>query len=269
MSKIEVTSKMPQDIAKGLQDSRYERVGGTIRDRESKQTLAWLREAYEIGAPIASDVLSLAASGSAQANPLNLAISTMQFALIMKQLNLIEQQLKQVQEVLNIIDYKIDLAFYANFRAALALANNSFTMTSSETRRICAMQAISRFLEAEHHYTHLVATEIANGSQVADDYLTTLCLAYVTEVKCYLELEELDTAHHRMQEGLAVLKPYFERHINTLLTSNPAAYLHPSLKDQIDLRRLTKVYQWLNPGMDETAMFESQRENLFELANTS
>lgn len=102
---------------------------------------------------------------------------------------------------------------------------------------------------------------------MADDYLTTLYLAYVTEVRCYLELEELDTAHQRLQEGLRALKPRFEKHMNTLLTSNPAAYLHPSLKNQIDLKRLTRVYRWLHPGMDEAAMFEAQRENLFKLAS--
>jgi len=31
-----------------------------------------------------------------------------------------------------------------------------------------AMQAINRFLEAEHHYTKLTDIEIGNGSQVAD-----------------------------------------------------------------------------------------------------
>jgi hypothetical protein len=264
MGKIDVTSEMPQRLANGLKDGRYERVGGAICDVESKQILAWLREASEIGAPIVSEFLSQTTSISTQACPLNLAVSTMGFALVMKRLNSIEQQLKQAQEDLNEIDYKIDLSFYANFRAALDLATNTFTMAHPETRRVSALHAINRFLEAEHQYTNLVDTEIANGSQVADDYLTTLYLAYVTEVRCYLELEELDTAHQRMQEGLSVLKPRFEKHIDTLLTSNPAAYLHPSLKDRIDLKRLTRVCRWLNPGMDEAAMFEAQRENLFK-----
>ena len=32
------------------------------------------------------------------------------------------------------------------------------------------------------------------------------------------------------------------------------------------LKRLTKVYQWLEPGLDESDVFEMQRENLFRLA---
>jgi hypothetical protein len=169
-----------------------------------------------------TNVLALS-SVSAVSSVLNLAVSTMGFIIVLKRLGVIEQQLEQAQEMLRAIDYKIDLSFYANFRAALNLARNAFTMTNSETRKMSAMQAINRFLEAEQHYAELTDREIGNGSQVADKYLSTLCLAYVTEVRCYLELEELDTAHRRLQEGVAALRPRFEKHINTLLTSNPAA----------------------------------------------
>lgn len=139
MSKIDVTSEMPKQLAKGLQDGRYERVGGAICDVESKQILAWLREASELGESIVSEFLSQTASVATQASPLNLAISTMGFALVIKRLNSIEQQLKQAQERLNDIDYKIDLSFYANFRAALDLATNAFTMTNLETRRVSTL----------------------------------------------------------------------------------------------------------------------------------
>jgi hypothetical protein len=82
-----------------------------------------------------------------------------------------------------------------------------------------------------------------------------------------LELEELGTAQQRLIEGLKVLKPRYQKHVETLLTSNPAAYLHPKLKDEIDLSRLTRVYHWIDPAIkNEMDVFELQRENLFELA---
>ena len=265
MSIIDVTFDIPEIIAQGLSNGTYERVGGVVREIGSKQVVGWLREIYEKSDPVLSNILGLS-SVSAVSSTLNLAVSTMGFIVVLKRLGIIEQQLEKAQEVLRTIDYKIDLSFYANFRAALDLAFNAFTMTNSETRKMSAMQAINRFLEAEHHYTKLTDIEIGNGSQVADEYLSTLCLAHVTEVRCYLELEELDTARRRLQEGAAALRPRFEKHINTLLTSNPAAYLHPSLKEQVGLKRLTKVYQWLKPGLDESDVFEMQRENLFNLA---
>ena len=45
----------------------------------------------------------------------------MGFIVVLKRLGVIEQRLEQAQEVLQTIDYKIDLSFYANFRAALDL----------------------------------------------------------------------------------------------------------------------------------------------------
>lgn len=47
----------------------------------------------------------------------------------MQRLKELEQRLQQAQEILNKINRKIDLGFYANFRAAIALAVNAFTMS--------------------------------------------------------------------------------------------------------------------------------------------
>lgn len=265
MSDIHATFEIPAHIEQGLQNGTYERVGGVVRQVDSKQIVGWLREVHETGEPVLSEILSLSSVG-AVSSTLNLAISTMGFAVVLHRLKGIEKQLELAQEALDAIGYKIDLSFYANFQAALDLALNAFTMSNPETRRMSAMQAINRFLEAEHHYTKLVDIEINNGSQVADEYLATLSLAYVTEVRCYLELEEIGTAFRRLQDGIKELRPRFQKHITTLLTSNPAAYLHPSLNEEIDLKRLTKVYQWLTPGVDEGQVFESLREDLFNLA---
>lgn len=265
MSSPTVSIDLPPEIAERLERGVYERLGGAIREVDTGQIIAFLREAYGLGEPIVSELLSLSAT-PANANALNLALTTMQFAIVMKRLETIEAHLRRAQKLLESISYKLDLSFYANFRAALGLAANAFTMADPQTRRVSALQAINRFLEAEHHYTDLADVEIANRSQVADDYLATLCLAYVTEVRCYLELNELDTALQRLGEGIAALRPRFEAHTRTLLTGNPAAYLHPGLKGRVDLARLAAVYRWLEPGMDDNAVFEAQRENLFSLA---
>lgn len=268
---LDVTFDVPGEILQGLSNGSYERIGGVVRETGSKQVVTWLRDNGKSNSLLSnsSDFFSATAAVSNLANVasiLNFSVSTMGFLIVLNRLGAIKQQLEQAQEVLRVIDYKIDLSFYANFCAAIDLAMNAFTMTNSQTRKISAMQAINRFLEAEHHYTKLMDIEIDNGSQVADEYLSILCLAYVTEARCYLELEELDTARRRLQEGSSALRPRFQKHINTLLTSNPAAYLHPSLNEQVGLKRLTKIYQWLNPGLDESDVFEMQRGNLFNLA---
>ncbi|MDB9373668.1 hypothetical protein [Nodularia sphaerocarpa] len=200
------------------------------------------------------------------ASVLNLGVSVMGFAVIAQRLQEIEQQLKQAQELLNKIDRKIDLSFYANFRAAIELAINAFTMTKPENRRSSALQAINRFLEAEHIYTEYTDREIEQKSQIADEFLLTLSLAYLAEARCYLELEEHETALRRFQEGARVIRSRIHKYVEILLTSNPAAYLQPEFKDVISLRRITQIYQWIDPNLDENAVFDLQRENLFKMA---
>ena len=265
MSLIQTTLAVPEHIAAGLQSGLFERIGGVVRYVDSKQVVGWLREAGETGKPVMSEALSLS-SVAAASSSLNLAISTMGFVVVLHRLKGIEKQLGASHEALEAIGDKIDLSFYANFRAAIDLAMNAFTMANAETRKMSALQAINRLIEAEHHYTQLVDIEIAKGSQAAEHCLATLGLSYVAEARCYLELEEIDTARRCLQEGASALRPRYQKHINTLLTPNPVVYLHPSLKEQIDLKRLTKIYQWFTPGINESDVFEMQRENFFKLA---
>lgn len=199
------------------------------------------------------------------ASILNLGVSAIGFTIIAQRLNELEQRLQKAQELLSKIDRKIDLGFYARFRAALDLAVNAFTMVKPENRRSSALGAINLFLEAEHIYTDFVDVELAQKSQIADEYLLTLSLAYIAEARCYLELGEWDTALRRFQEGSEKIRSRMVQLIELLLTSNPAAYLHPQFKGKIDLQGLTKIYRWLDPTLNETAVFELQRDNLFSL----
>ena len=265
MNTVEATFVIPEWISRGLLKGELERIGGVIRKTGDKTIVTWLREVKPMKPSNLSSIPSLSPVGSVS-SILNLGVTTMGFAIVLQQLSVIEKGLDKAQQVINEVDEKIDLSIYANFRAAIDLAINAFTMANSESRKVSAMHAINRFLEAEHQYTKLADMEIAKGSQIAYDYLSTLCLAFITEVRCYLELEELDTARLRLQEGAAVLRPRFTTLVNTLLTSNPAAYLHPALKEQIGLKRLTKVFQWMTPGIEDSDVFEMQRENLFKLA---
>ena len=290
---IQVTYALASWVVKGLQDGTFERVGGVIRDVTSKKIVTWLRDSNSV----APSVISVASEGfsdvnqrldgvenqidslgqtlqgsqsilqvSTAASILNLGVSVMGFAVIAQRLNEIENQLKQAQELLNKINRKIDMSFYANFRAGIELAINGFTMTKIENRRSSALQAINRFLEAEHIYKDYTVNELSQKSQIIDKYILTLSLAYIAEARCYLELEEHETAIRRFQEGTKVISLLVNQYIEIMLTSNPAVYLHPEFQGQIDLKRLAKIYQWINSDLDENAVFENQRKNLFKIA---
>lgn len=202
-------------------------------------------------------------------NVLSLGVSVMGFAVIYQRINEIENRLKQSEELLNKINCKIDTTVYANFRAGIELAVNAFTMTKMENRRNSALQAINRFLEAEHIYKEYTVNEMSKKSQIIEEYILTLSLAYISEARCYLELEEQETAIRRFQEGTKVLKLLTNKYVEIMLTSNPAVYLHPQFQGKIDLRRITKIYQWIDPNLDESAVFDMQRQNLFKIAKDS
>lgn len=269
---VTVTFMLADWIIKGIADGTLERVGGVIQEVGSKHIVTWLREQ---GSPTGNQLGELGRSmivtqGILQVTSavsiLNLGVSVIGFAVIAQRLKELEQRLQQAQKLLNHINRKIDLSFYANFRAAIELATNAFTMTKPENRRSSALQAINRFLEAEHIYTEFADIEIDQKSQIADEYLLTLSLAYLAEAHCYLELEEHDTALRRFQEGAIVIRSRIQKYVKLLLTSNPAIYLQPEFRGQIDLRRLTRIYQWLDPTLNENAVFDMQRINLFMLA---
>ncbi len=230
--------------AKGLTNVNY-RLGGIEQQLQQAQGILQITSATSI---------------------LSLGVSVMGFAVVTQRLNELEQRLKQSEELLNKIDRKIDIGYYANFKAALGLAVNAFTMNKVENRERMAIEAINRFLEAEHIYTDYTDKELELGSQIADEYLLTLSLAYIAEARCHLELGEPETALIRFQDDAAVLRSRIQKYVDILLTSNPTVYLQPQFKEQIDLRRLTKIYQWSDPTLDENAVFEMQRENLFLMA---
>ncbi|WP_066424233.1 hypothetical protein [Anabaena sp. 4-3] len=203
------------------------------------------------------------------ASVLSLGVSVMGFTVIAQSLKEIEQRLQQSQELLNKLNRKIDLITYANFQTGIELAINAFTMNKIENRRNSALQAINRFLEAENIYKDYTLQEMSQKSPIVSQYIVTLSLAYIAEARCYLELEEQETAIRRFQEAAKILRLLINKYIEIMLTSNPAVYLHPQFKGQIDLGRITKIYQWIDPNLDENAVFDLQRENLFKIAQDS
>ena len=137
---IQVTFALPSLVAKGLQDGTLERVGGVIQEVISKKIVTLLRDSFSDvlrdsfsdvnqrldGVENQIDSLGQTLQGSQSilqvstaASILNLGISVMGFAVISQRLNEIENEIKQAQELLNKINRKIDMSFYANFHLSL------------------------------------------------------------------------------------------------------------------------------------------------------
>lgn len=254
-----ITDAITQGIANGL----FTRVGGVISESATGRVVTFLREFGGLE-QVTGRMLEVL-GGAATAGVLNLGLTTMGFGLVFKRLRSIEKRLQDTQEILQLVNKKIDLDFYANFNAALELAANSFGMENAENRRATALNAISGLAEAKHHYIPLADYEIAAQTYLAGEYLPTFALACVAEARCYLELEEVSTARRILDAGAAEYLRQTQRYLDVLLTPNPAAYLHPSLNNKIGMHRLIRVLQWQNPNLSEMAVFETQRENMFSL----
>ena len=263
MPVFSVAWAVPSSIQRGLEVGSFERLGGLVREAVSGRVVAFLREAIDLKT-IPGDVLA----GGTGLGVLNLSIATMGFAVVLKRMSHIQHRLQQTHDLLEKLDQKIDLSFYANFCAALDLAHDAFTLVRLENRDSAARQAIDRLAATRHHYTPLATSQLNTRGPAVDAYLATLSLAYVAEARCYLELEELDAAAQRLSAGASALRPHVRGQIETLLTSNPAAYLHPALTGRVDLRRLTQVLRWIDPGLDENAVFEAQRGNFAKLVRS-
>lgn len=261
---IDVLLEIPVDIQRKLAQGTYERVGGVVREADTKHVVTWLKQVSPTETVNQVVNLPTLLSGTAAAGSvLTLGVSVLGFGMLSKQLNKLETQLKETQALLAKINRKLDLSFYANFAAALDMAQGAMRMQKEEHRRQAALQAIDRFLEAEHVYTGLVKEELAQASPIADEYLLTLALAYVAEARCYLELEEIDSAVAAFERGETNLRYLVQQYVEMLLSDHASVFLHPSLKDDISLTRLTKIYQWTAPTLDESQVFDRLREDLF------
>lgn len=266
METLAATFQVPAWIRSGLTSGSYERVGGVIREAGSKQVVAWLRETSPWpNTQVPIDSLGSLLQLGVSANVLTLGITAVGFAAIAQRLSDLEKRLKQSEALLQRLNRRVDLGIYANFRAALDLATNAFTLSKAENRKGMAIQAINRFLEAQHIYSDLADQKLEARSSIADEYLLTLMLAHVAEARCYLELEEPEAALRRLQDVAKPIRQQGERYVRMLLTSNPAAYLHSAYQEIISLQRLTRVYQWLYPQMDEVSVFEMLRKFIFRL----
>ncbi len=296
MIPLTTTFDVPLRILEGLANGTLIRRGGVIQDL-SGRVVMWLREAGVAGVvstgglPIIDPItgaLNLAIPGinseislqgfaavgkqlnqiqgmvniATAGSILTIGISAIGFTVIAKRLKKLEERLQKNQEALVKIDQKIDLSFYANFRTALDLATNAFIMTEGENRRSSALSAINRFLEAQNIYLDYLDQELNKKSQAINEYLLTLCLAYISEARCYLQLGETETAIRRLKEGKNKIHSRISKYIDILLTNEPLYYLHPELSEQTDLSRLTRIYQWKDPQASESSVFNSLRKTV-------
>jgi hypothetical protein len=99
MTSLTTTFRLPEPIAAKLAAGVYERVGGVVRDTQTKQVVMWLRETGQTN-HLPGAIPSVLSSLGAMASLLNLGVSTMGFVLILQRLESIERQIEYLGDLI-------------------------------------------------------------------------------------------------------------------------------------------------------------------------
>ncbi len=258
---------LPKVLA-GLESGLYERVGGVIRRADNGQVVAWLRniEGRSVDASIGAGLGPLAQLATATAL-LNLSVSALGYAVMMRRLDVIESRLDAIAGTVESINRKLDLSFYANLQAALDMERSAFEMQDLGNRRSSAMQAIHRLHEAQHHYLGLVDDDFESGGWAVSEHLSIVLLACVSAARCYAQLGEMETARRTLSEGLLAIEPRVRRYYDSIIGVNPALFLHPGLASMIPFHRLAALMRYQDPAPTDGQIIDSLREAVWTVAD--
>lgn len=227
MNTVEAVFQIPDWIANGLDNGNYERVGGIIREVDSKSVVAWLRETdFSQVSPgqMLSSASRLLKFGDA-VGMLNLGVSVTGFTIILSRIKQLETSISEQTALLTQIDQKLDLSYYRNFATGIRLANDAMMTQNLDTKRITAMQAVDRILDAQHYFEQECNAQITAGNEVADKLISTLFLAYTAEIRCRMELGEMVLAASKLEQYSETMRALVYAYLKENYASFDTSYL--------------------------------------------
>lgn len=277
-----VPLEFPSDIIAGLFDGRYERIGGVIQEAGSKHVVTWLRDGGQIASNpnlaggILKPLLDASSGGlaSAVSGAVNTAVTAHSHYLIMQQLQsltslvgfvggvsmlnlavsavslaVVLKRLKDIESKIDGLYHELQIDRDANLQAGLDAAKDAATASMAgnlDNRREYAKQAIDRLREAR--FTILRKTMELQSAGNEARLLAHLSQAmHVDEVllQCFLHRDDLANAKKYMSESLIKYREMIRVTVNLLLGSSRAIYFHHSVSDE-DLWQFASVRKWLS-----------------------
>lgn len=264
MNIASIYQQIPADVKEALIQKALHRVGSLILDKEGK-IYGFLQSSTDyVEENKINDILANAAQYAQlgiQANPIAFGVHAAgSFSVLAYHIEAIKDRLENMAKVLEKVNAKVDIGYYAKFRAAIELSSHAFSMENPKNKLSMAHKAIQLFVETKNIYTQYLEQELEGSGRTLSDYFLITVLSYLGQVKCCLELEEIQTAKKILIEGTEKTKAIAVKYIRQLLSENPAIYLHNDFKETaIDLSRLVKVYKWLGEEIDENQLFNELR----------
>ena len=247
MTPLNVVFDLPAALANGLESGALERVGGVIRDSNSKQVVAWLREGGSGGL----NNLTLPKMPMGQAAQLvapmlsavNLGVSVAGFAVVITQLNQISDQIRQIEAKVDRVSFKLDDQALAKLKAGVNACRNAVELGDGALRLQMAGQALTTLHEARQYFNQQVLRSAAKAEATSADYVSMAFAALVAEVQTYLLLDEGEKAARTLRQGITELRPGLTQLMNAVLERR-AVYLRPDFQGQVDLEFIL----WLSNG---------------------
>ncbi|MGB1289146.1 MAG: hypothetical protein ACPG7F_21610 [Aggregatilineales bacterium] len=245
MSIKQITFSIPDWISLGLETGELERVGGVIRQAGNKRIVAWLRDFPEIGGV---DVLQSLGTTTRTAVALSGGGALLTMALGTATLVTLRNNFKQLSGQLNSLDAALRAEFEqerdAEFLSALRTANMVLTTSNAETRRDNALNAVNRLYKVQENFDSNYQKLIDEQPIPASYYLNRAMYAATACARCYLEIDEHNSARQSIHDDLRRLQVRIRQAVETLMGKYPALYLHPTI-ERGDVSRFLDIQRWL------------------------
>lgn len=264
MAALEVVFEVPNAIDAGLKSGAFQRIGGVIVERDSKQIVAWLRDGISHSSDDLPSVFSsVLASTGAQANVghilslltvggqvLNLATTAISFQIMMRRLDRLSDDMAKI------ISRQSAREHSRGFRNALEAARDVFEFEHPDNRKNAMRSAIDGLNTARDFFLEecqqLLNEPLNDQALVAAKYQLILAMhATACRSRCLLANEEVNTARNRLLESLPQFEQYTKQLVNGLLGKNPSIYFH-RLIESSDLLCFLNVQQWLDADKDRS-----------------
>jgi len=261
---IEVLLEIPEKIQISLMDGSYQRLGGIVRESNSKQIVAWLREGNALSdssliqsiAPVGRALTALSGTGML----LNLALTSASLVTTMKRLERLSANVSSLGKELH-GEFKRDRDI--NFKAALQRARDALEASSAVNRTQSAHQVIQGLYEArENFYQDFHQALEQDFVLLAQHYLTRSMYATVSLTRCYLEIDEIDLARKRLIEELKLIKDSVREVIKKWLGDHPSIYFYKDIP-QADAYRFVCLIEWVEERLILEIVVEELRTDFW------
>ena len=214
---LSVLFELPDNIRDGLMDGRYERVGGVIRETDGKNIVLWLKEVLSDGNNGQVKQLSLQMQQEMQllglVGKIGLGVNLLTLGCVIvgfvylgqkldkidKKLDLIQNEIKDVKEVVDRIDFKLDMKQVQRLHTATEIAHRGEARNNEQDRIADYNKARDLFKDAKNQFQGLISMLFKNNMVfkypgLFYSYFEYYAYAVSGEIRCSLLLNEYKIA---------------------------------------------------------------------------